>query len=166
MNGETTIYYPSSEFSSAEEAKNNGWFYASNAECTADGYDSCTSGTVTLSAGDYTTDASTLNKNYYLKHTVVNDIITASYVCFVTDTEHCMQGGDPSFYSANVGILQTQESWFNSQGGSCTLNSSGSDSYCYGGGFDNVATRSGGYAEAIVGGSGCSVARAGNSDCT
>ena len=74
---------------------------------------------ITVGIGDYTTDASTLNKTYYLKHDVVDDIITASYVCFVTDTEHCMQGGNSSYYSANKTLLQGQESWFTGQSGNC-----------------------------------------------
>ncbi|MBR3229856.1 MAG: hypothetical protein IKF91_03410, partial [Bacilli bacterium] len=116
--------------------------------------------------GEYTTDASTLNKTYYLKHDVVDDIITASYVCFVTDTEHCMQGGNPSFYSANVGVLQTQESWFNSHEGGCSLNSSGSYSRCGGGGFDYVNAGSDGYATADVGSSHCGVGPDGSSICS
>ena len=71
--------------------------------------------------GDYTTDASTLNKTYYLKHDVVDDIITASYICFVTDTEHCMQGGNSSYYAANKTLLQSQESWFTGHSGSCSF---------------------------------------------
>ena len=80
---------------------------------------SCQQGTISMQGiGDYATDASTLNKNVYLKHDVVDDIVTASYVCFITDTEHCMQGGT-SYYAANETLLQSQESWFNSNGGSC-----------------------------------------------
>ena len=132
MNGEATIYYPSSEYSSAEEAFNDDWFYASNADCLADSETNgnCSSGTVTLSAGDYSTSASTLNKTYYLKHEIVNDIVTSSYVCFVTDTEHCMQGGNSSYYAANKTLLQSQEEWFTGQSGSCTFgdDDSGCDS--------------------------------------
>ena len=83
--------------------------------------DTCQQRTVTyVGVGEYTTDASTLNKNYYLKHDVVNDIITSSYVCFVTDTEHCMQGGT-SYYAANKTLLQSQESWFTGQSGACNF---------------------------------------------
>ena len=82
----------------------------------------CQQGTINmLGIGEYTADASTLNKNVYLKHDVVDDIVTASYVCFVTDTEHCMQGGDSSYYAANKTLLQSQESWFNNNGGRCDL---------------------------------------------
>ena len=81
--------------------------------------------TDSLSIGDsiegveITTDPSTLNKNYYLKHDVVNNIITASYACFVTDTEHCVRGGDSSYYETNKALLQSQESWFIGNGGYC-----------------------------------------------
>ena len=147
-------------------------FYDTQSECETAlvGYGSpagfsCQQKTVTTGVGEYTTDASTLNKTYYLKHDVVDDIITASYVCFVTDTEHCMQGVDPSFYSVNVGVLQTQESWFNSQGGSCSLNSSGSSSVCDGGGFVRVVAYSVGDAYAYVGSGYCGVVRDGRSVC-
>ena len=91
----------------------------------------CGQKTVTTGGiGEYTTDASTLNKTYYLKHDVVDDIITASYVCFVTDIEHCMQGGNSSYYAANKTLLQSQESWFTGQSGSCSFGD-GSSSCSY-----------------------------------
>ena len=63
--------------------------------------------------GDYTTDASTLNKEYYLKHDVVEDIITASYVCFVTDTEHCMKGGDGgASFATNTQIIRDFQTFY------------------------------------------------------
>ena len=67
-----------------------------------------------------TTDPSTLGKNYYLKHEIDSENkITASYVCFVTDTEHCMQGGR-DYYVSNITLLQNQQTWFKNNGGSCT----------------------------------------------
>ena len=84
--------------------------------------DTCQQKTGTFGGvGEYTTNPSTLNKTYYLKHDVVDDIITASYVCFVTDTEHCLQGGNSSYYAANKTLLQSQESWFTGQSGSCSF---------------------------------------------
>ncbi len=116
---------------------------------------------------EYTTDASTLNKAYYLKHDVVDNIITASYVCFVTDTEHCLRGGDGgASYTANVGVLQEQQTWFTSHSGSCSLNPSGSISYCNGGPFASAHADSDDYVsvidtdEAI-----CCVDNGGNSYC-
>ena len=163
MEGEITIYYPS-EFSSASEAYNDGWFYASQAACTGDGNESCASGTVTLSPGAYETTASNLNKTYYLKHEINNGIVESSYVCFVTDTERCMQGGNSSYYAANKTLLQSQESWFNSHSGSCSFGVDGS--YCYGGGFYGVDAYSDGIVHAGVSKSdGCRVYAVGNSYC-
>ena len=70
--------------------------------------------------GEYSFDASTLNSKYYLKHDVVDDIITASYVCFVTDTEHCLRGGvDESsldskpVFEANSQIIRNYQTFYN-----------------------------------------------------
>ncbi len=91
--------------------------------------------------GEYTTDASTLNKNYYLKHDVEDDIITASYVCFVyNNSEHCLKGGDNgASFAANTQIIQDFQTFYNLPNGAnpgCIFTSS--DSLCYGGGFDNM----------------------------
>ena len=128
--------------------------------------DTCQQKTVTSEGiGEYTTNASTLNKTYYLKHDVVDNIITASYVCFVTDTEHCMQGGDSSYYSANKTLLQGQESWFNNHSGSCSFGAS--DSHCSGGGFYYVgADSSGGVNAGVSESDGCGVGSGGNSSCS
>ena len=99
--------------------------------------------------GEYTTDASTLNKTYYLKHDVVNNIITATYACFVTDTEHCMKGADDGIsYSTNKALLQGQETWFNNHLGSCSFGDS--DSSCYVGGSCYVGSNSNGGAHVGV----------------
>jgi len=67
-----------------------------------------------------TTAPSTLGHNFYLKHEIdSNNLITASYACFVTDAEYCMQGGDTSYYQSNVAVLQVNETWFNNDGGFC-----------------------------------------------
>ena len=65
--------------------------------------------------GDYTTDASTLNKTYYLKHDVEEDIITASYVCFVyNNAEHCMKGGDGgASFAANTQTIKDFQTFNN-----------------------------------------------------
>ncbi len=48
----------------------------------------------------YTTDPSTLGKNYYLKHVLDKDNkITESYACAIFNgKEYCLRGGDLSFY--------------------------------------------------------------------
>ena len=96
---------------------------------------------------EYTTDASTLNKTYYLKHDVVEDIITASYVCFVyNNAEHCMKGGDNgASFAANTQMIKDFQTFNNlpdnaNQG--CNFDSS--DSICDGGGFDSVEATSNG----------------------
>ena len=66
---------------------------------------------------DVTTEASTLEKNYYLKHEVVDNKITTSYVCFVTDTEHCMK---PNEYEKSKALIQSQETVFTDNGGYCS----------------------------------------------
>ena len=155
-NGDATVWYPTSYYSSAQEAYADYYAFSSQAYCEDDaGTGNCTSGTATLSPGDYETDASQLNKTYYLKHTIVNDIVTASYVCFVTDEEHCMQGGDMNvsthlspYYSTNQSLLQNQQTWFNNHSGSCSFGSG--SSYCTGGGFGYVNANSRGYVSAYV----------------
>ena len=97
--------------------------------------------------GEYTTDASTLGKTYYLKHDVVNDIITASYVCFVyNNAEHCMKGGGGgASFAANTQIIQDYQTFYSlSNGGGspgCLLNTCYGScmSYCYGGSFGYVS---------------------------
>ena len=63
--------------------------------------------TDTISIGDtiddptkYTKDASTLGKNYYLKHVLDKDNkVTESYVCAIFNSkEYCVRGVDSSFY--------------------------------------------------------------------
>ena len=130
--------------------------------------------------GEYTTDASTLNKNYYLKHDVVDDIITASYVCFVyNNAEHCLKGGvneeslstKPTFDS-NTQIIHDYQTFYNlntvsnpsSSNPGCYFPSS--RSRCCGGGFNRVDADSYGYVD-VYGSSSeyCSVDSAGISRC-
>lgn len=69
-----------------------------------------------------TTDPTTLGKDYYLKHEIDSENkITASYACFVTDTEHCIRGGSADYYESNKEIILSQQSWFEANGGSCTV---------------------------------------------
>ena len=101
--------------------------------------------------GEYTTDASTLNKNYYLKHDVVDDIITASYVCFVyNNAEHCMKGADNGdSYATNTQMIRDYQTFYNlgdydsSTNIGCNWRSD--YSICYGGGFGEVDAGSDGF---------------------
>ena len=137
-----------------------------------DGWDgaTCEQGTVTYQGiGEYTTDASTLGKTYYLKHDVEDDIITASYVCFVyNNEEHCMKGGDGgASFAANTQMIQEYQTFYSlnnvsnpsSSNPSCTFNSS--ISYCGGGGFYRVASHSDG-AVYVFGSSGSDYCNVGN----
>ena len=51
-------------------------------------------------------NAKELNKQEYLKHNIVEDIIAESYVCFIKDNEeYCLRGGNSSYYNENKTIL-------------------------------------------------------------
>ena len=63
-----------------------------------------------------TTNPSTLNKNYYLKHGVTGNIIDYSCACFITDKENCLCSTGQA-----QEVLASTEEWFNNNGGSCTI---------------------------------------------
>ena len=80
----------------------------------------CGQGTVTTGLTSYETNASNLNKTFYLKHTVVDDIVTESYVEFVvtptmaqanngmTAGTYYLKGGDNgAAYTTNKATLTT-----------------------------------------------------------
>ena len=97
---------------------------------------------------DYVKNATLLNKTYYLKHDVVEDEITASYVCFVyNNAEHCLKGGDGgASFAANTQIIIDFQSFNNLPGNAdpgCNFYSD--RSACYGGGFYIVESGSGGF---------------------
>ncbi|MBR2708352.1 MAG: hypothetical protein IKE90_02820 [Bacilli bacterium] len=93
--------------------------------------------------GSYTEDASALNKTYYLKHDIEEDIVTNSYVCFVyNNTEHCMKGADSgASFAQNTQIIKDYQIYsnlgaYNYNGGNPTgCKFSASYSGCRGGGF-------------------------------
>ena len=119
--------------------------------------------------GEYTTDVSALNKTYYLKHDVVDDIITASYVCFVyNNAEHCMKGADNgASFAANTQTIRDFQTFNNlpdNANPGCSFGSS--YSYCYGGGFSHVVS----YSDGNVGVDGssserCNIDIGGSSSC-
>ena len=119
---------------------------------------------------EWSIDPSTFNSINYLKHEVSNNIITASYLCFIADnTEHCMQGGkdsnNQSYYQSNVGVLQGVQNWFTSNSGSCDIDASGNYSLCSGAGFGYVYAFSSDRVYAIASGVYCDVFNGGISDC-
>ena len=103
-----------------------------------------------------------------MKHDVTNDIVIASYVCLVTDTEHCMQGGDSgASFAANTQIIKDFQTFYNlPNGGNPGCSFASSYSYCDGGSFYNVYAGSNGYVYVSTSSSGhCSVYYDGNSYC-
>jgi len=157
----TLVYYPSNDYTSVEDAVADGYFFINESDCIAE-ETTCASGLVTLSIGDYVDNPSSLGK-FYLKHVIENNIVQESYVCFITDTEHCMQGGSPNYYETNKTLLQGQQAWFTNNGGSCTFDDP--NSYCHGGGFSNVNAIAGGYVAANDDASACTVFGDGFSGC-
>ena len=82
-----------------------GW--DTNAECVSGMADlgipnaTCEEATNTTGLTSYETEEtkSNITQNFYLKHEVEDNIVTASYVCIrYTGGEVCIQGGDPSYY--------------------------------------------------------------------
>ncbi len=121
----------------------------------------------------YKTKRSEMTNNFFLKHDVVDDIITASYVCFVyNNAEHCMKGADSgASFATNTQIIQDYQTFYNlntvsnpsTSNPGCAFNSS--YSYCYGGGFYEV--NAGSYGDVYAGSSsgGCNVYSGGDSSC-
>ena len=92
--------------------------------------------------GDYTTNASSLNKSVYIKHDVVDNIITASYVCFIyNNSEKCLKGNDSSSVATNIQIIKDYQEFYNLDTVTTpSLNNPGcrygsGNSECYGGSF-------------------------------
>ena len=98
---------------------------------------------------NYVKDSSLLDKTYYIKHDVEDDIITASYACFVMGgSEYCLKGADTSATQSNIAIIRNYQSFYNlneitSPSASNPGCKYGSDSFCYGGDFYEILN--GGY---------------------
>ena len=97
----------------------------------------------------YSDRVTAFGKNFYLKHDVVEDVITASYVCFVyNNSEHCMKGADGgASFAANTQMIKDYQTFYNlgaydsNTHLGCNFNSAYSN--CNGGGFHYVDARSG-----------------------
>ena len=121
----------------------------------------------------YSDRVTAFGKNYYLKHDVVEDVITASYVCFVyNNAEHCMKGADGGVsFAANTQMIQEYQTFYNlgaydsNTYTGCLFDSSNSN--CYGGGFNQVTAYSSGYVD-VYGSSSefCYVHYEGSSGCS
>ena len=118
--------------------------------------------------GEYTTDALTLGKSYYLKHDVVDDVITASYACFIiNNTEYCMKSSsDGSTWNANKGILETLKdagtitcSTFEDSRAECSV---GQDGWFFADSFGNAAAGKSYYVRCYAGTNGNSYCSAGS----
>lgn len=120
----------------------------------------------------YTKDASTLEKNYYLKHVLDRDNkVTELYACAIfNNKEYCIRGGDSSFY----GYAENENDYTDNllilkrikdekiEGISCSFNTD--DSY-RGDDYGNLDADS--YGSAIAGNDdcGCSINDVGSSVC-
>ena len=64
---------------------------------------------------DYTLDPATLNKTYYLKNDIVNNVVSANYVCIVfNNTEHCLRGGDgEASLEDNTEVIREFQDYYN-----------------------------------------------------
>ena len=66
----------------------------------------------------YETNVTNISQNYYLKHEVVNNVVTASFAC-ITYTEDgvrkdvCLRGVDTSYYASNQATLRSVVPYFN-----------------------------------------------------
>ena len=66
---------------------------------------------------------------YYIKHEVVEDVITSSYLCFrINNTDYCLKGANSSNYESNKSVIMSAESYLTSNGGSCGIE--GESYYC------------------------------------
>ena len=87
---------------------------------------SCQSKAVGVGAGGYKTSSSQVGKNYYLKHEVVNGIVTASYACVFDDQEYCLKGGPDASFDENEQVIRNYQTthpsntcWFHSYESTC-----------------------------------------------
>ena len=72
-----------------------------------------------------TSNPSTLNKQFYLKHTIENNTVVESFACYVlNNNEYCLKGGDgEAAYADNVRVLQESFGASNCNGDIPTSNS-------------------------------------------
>ena len=134
---------------------------------------------------EYSTDVSSMNKIYYLKHIIVNDIVTESYVEFVVTPEmesantgmragtYTLRGAgatsngsggynnDSPYYASNVATLKRA---FGENSGYCSDFTSSSYVYCGVSGL-NARARADGYVNADDDSAGCYVYNDGISSC-
>ena len=152
-----------------------GYFWDTESECEAyvanQNMENTTCGEGTVQPISYETNASNLNKTFYLKHTIVDDIVTESYVEFVVTPEmagansgmtagtYYLKGGDNgAAYTTNKATLTTA---FGSS--NCTDNSSSFE--CSVSGLDAGAITNGRVGATVGASAYCSVINDGDSNC-
>ena len=113
---------------STKWCKNNGKYgcYDSEQQCNnAGGPPSATCLLERVEGIGYKTSYTDFTNKSFLKHDVVNDIITASYVCFVyNNTEHCLKGGDGgTAFADNTLIIKDFQNYYSDYNLSCNYGS-------------------------------------------
>ena len=144
----------------------------------------CEEATNTTGLTSYETEEtkSNITQNFYLKHEVEDNIVTASYVCIrYTRGEACIQGGDPSYYgtydgisssgesdvsdknpTGNIAIINSVRNYFLSNEGACSFNDSNAN--CYNSSL-GIGASADGTAIVSLGSGGCSIMTSGLSFC-
>ena len=142
-----------------------GLSWDSESDCTsANPGLTCELGTISMSDtfGTYITEeeyptyqqrVQALGHNYYLKHVITDNRLTASYVCFVyNNAEHCLKGGDGgASFAANTALIQDYQAFYSLSNVSYPSSSDPGCKFhqlyssCYGGGFNEVGANSYGH---------------------
>jgi len=102
-------YIDNSEPSNPYNSCSNGWGFITESSCNTyianQGYQNatCQSGVWTVTGITYTEDATSLNKQFYLRYTIGSQTeILESYVCYMlSNNEYCLRGGD-RVYNSNT----------------------------------------------------------------
>ena len=114
----------------------------------------------------FTENASTIHKDWYLKHDIERDVIKNTYFCFIDDdVEYCMKGGDNGEnYLTNAQIIRD----FNSRHSYCTLDNSIDGRTSCSGAYSMYlsASSTGEVSGNLVGGLDCHIDANGVSACT
>ena len=147
------------------------------------GTDTCQPRTYTTGISNYTTNPSSLNKIYYLKHTIENDIVTESYIEFIvtpamaqanpgmTAGTYTLRGAGATYDSANnqynndSPYFETNKQTLLTAFGSSNCSVSSSIVHCNVSGLDAYAYAHGDV-NANDGSAYCSVDRGGYSNCS
>ena len=117
-----------------------------------------------LSYPGFTIDKETLNKNVFLRHNVVNNIIKSTTICYLDNIdEYCMQGGDNgNSFSLNEQVIRN----FNHHNSSCVMNVRDNVVGCFGSyGMEMNAYKNGKISAYYIFGVGCDIESDSTSSC-